>query len=264
MENGEKTGDVRMPEESTISYKSEKERYSYEDIVSAVMEERKLQEESKDSIRTFVKNSCKVLGQYWGGLEPLIEFIQGKLFFDRVVKIISAMEKDRDIKAIMTRVVVDKKLKKEQCEKINKTIMEVLKDGKSKEEQEKIELEYKAKDEKLETFRKIEKQMHKKFQNEYHKYINEVLKKEFKIEKFRTEEHLKEIEKVNEEILKLVKQKVNDILYSNEVRRMQCEAFEQEEFYNEKIDINKLSEEIKRLGEIYNVDSQKDIDSLIF
>jgi|GEM_PF-4870509 len=221
MEKGKRTREARMPGESKISYKKKKNDYSYEDIVCAVMKERNLQEESRGSIRTFVKNSCKVLGQYLGGLEPLIEFIQGKLFFDRVVKIISIMEKDRDIKAIMTRVVVDKKLKKEQCENINKIIIEVLKEGKSTEEQEKIELEYKAKDEKLEMFRKIEKQMHKKFQSEYHKYMNEILKKEFKIEKFRTEEHLKEIEKVNEEILKLVQQKVNDILYRNEYTSIQ-------------------------------------------
>jgi hypothetical protein len=243
---------------------TKKNYYSYEKIVSAIMDQRNLDEKARDSIRSVVKNSFKVLGKYWGGLEPLIEFVQSELVFERVVKIISDMESDRSIKAIITKSVANKKLNKEECEKINKIIIEILKVGKSKEQQEKIELEYKVKQEKLQMFREIEKQMNKRFKNEYRKYINEVLNKEFKLEKFKTEEHVKEIERANEEIVKMVQQKVNEILYSNEFRRIQCEALERQELYNEKIDFNKLIEEVQKIAKKYNVDSEKDIYNLKF
>lgn len=263
MENKHKISKERMPGETKEGGGRKRREYGITDLIEKVIEKN-----GHDAIRDwektkdFVRECCKTLGTLWG-LAPLEEFIQSEIFFNRVVEIIVKMSNkdDSEIKRIMNKKNKGKDITKEQSDKLNEFIKDLLKKGKPQKEQEKIETEYEEWKEKLDKFKAIKGDMKKKFFESYDKYIDEVLNLELNLKKFNTEEHLKEIFNTNEEILKLIDIKTNRILYKNEHERIIWGAFGNKDS-GEKIEINKLAEMIREIGELYGVDSTKDINEL--
>ena len=216
---------------------------------------------SEDSIRKIVTYSCKSIGRYWG-IEPLVEYIQSEIFLDRIVNIILEILDDPGIKGILNRINSDKSISKEQVKKINELSKKILKGGKSTEEQGKIDEEYKLKDKSLINIINIQKQMELNFRELYDRYIDEILKEQFKLKRYTKEENLERLIDTNQEILQLVNQKINEILYKNEVRKLEVEFAEKAVFNCEDVNINVLIEKIKELGILYNVKYTKDIQRI--
>lgn len=242
---------------------AKRRKYGISDIIEKVIELKGYSIEREwNSTKSFVEECCKSLGHLWG-LVPLVEFIESEIFFNRVVEIIVKVSSGNDpkIKRIINKINNEKEIKKEESESLNKFIEDLLKKGKPKEEQEKIKNEYNKKRETLDKIIEMKEEMKNNFCKSYDRYIDEMLKLEFKIKGFNTEKHLKEILNTNEEILEVIDKKINKIIYENEVRRVTCEAFENKE-NGKKIGINELAEKIRRTGELYGVDSRKDINEL--
>lgn len=243
MENKHKISKERMAGEREKGGGRKRREYGITDLIEKVIEKN-----GHDAIRDwektkdFVRECCKTLGTSWG-LVPLEEFIQSEILFNRVVEIIVKMSNkdDSEIKRIMNKKIKGKDITKEQSDKLNEFVKDLLKKGKPQKEQERIEAEFGEWKEKLDKFKAIKEDMKKKFSKSYNKYIDQVLNLEFNVKKFNTEEHLKEIFNVNEEILKLIDTKTNRILYENEHRGIIWKSFGNKE-NGEKIDINKLAD----------------------
>ena len=113
------------------NYKKKKEYYDYMDITREIMKRKNIDEKAinyqdeQERIRKIVTYSCKSLGKYWRH-EPLIEYIQGELFLDRIVSIILEILDDPDIKSIINRKNSNKSISKEQVEKINNLSIKIL------------------------------------------------------------------------------------------------------------------------------------------
>ena len=102
----------------------------------------------------------------------------------------------------------------------------------------------------------------KNFRELYDRYIDEILKEQFKLKRYTKEENLERLIDTNQEILQLVNQKINEILYKNEVRKLEVEFAEKAVFNCEDVNINVLIEKIKELGILYNVKYTKDIQRI--
>lgn len=259
---------VKMPGETKRGSKNSgamRREYGTTDMIEKVIELKGDDiKRDWDKTKDFVEECCKSLGCFWG-LVPLVEFIQSEEFFNRVVEIIIKVstENDPKIKRIINKINSGKKdITKEESEKLNGFIEEVLKNGKSKEEQDRITSEYRIRREVLNKIRETQEETRNKFFKSYDAYINEILKQAFEIKIFDSEKYLEDVINTNNELLELIDTKTNKFLYENEIRSIICEAFDIKE-NGGNIDINQLAEMIKQTGQLYGVDSRKDIQGLI-
>ena len=89
--------------------------------------------------------------------------------------------------------------------------------------------------------------MEERFRETYDKYIDEILNEQLNLKRHGIEESLQKLLDTNQEILRLINQKINEILYKNKSYKMEVEFAEKAVFNGEDINVNVLIEKNKRV-----------------
>lgn len=215
----------------------EKNMYKISDVEYKVLEINGMDADVTN--RRFVRRICKDLQSLWDK-EFLMELFSSEVGFSRIVAIVNGLYKNGDAKGILKKIIACKDVKEEEREQFNLLMSNAKKYGKSKEDEEKIEKEYTSKKTILEEIQITQKEMKENFCEVYDKYIGLLLK-----EKGITEEVKKTISDTNEEIIKVLNIKINNIMYDRESFKLLCEQ--------DKLGGLEFLEKLQELNELYKL-----------